>query len=162
MAGVKNGLRKINREIVSAVIFSKDNKIFMGWIEPSRGAVYPDCWHIPGGGVQKNEDLIAALKREIIEEVGIDISKYPIKLIDNTLFGVSEKTLRQTGEKVLCHMHYNDYKIVIDDKNADEIELKMEDDEFDKVKWFDILEIPKVKLTPPSIDLFKKMGILKD
>lgn len=64
-------MRKIKREIVSALLFSKDNKLLMGKKDPTKGGVYPDCWHLPGGGVDDGESLVDALKREVIEEVGM-------------------------------------------------------------------------------------------
>lgn len=36
-----------------------------------RNKVSEDFWCLPGGGVEEGEDIIAALKREIIEETGI-------------------------------------------------------------------------------------------
>lgn len=43
-------LREITREIVSGLIFSADGKLLMGKKDPTKGGVYSDCWHIPGGG----------------------------------------------------------------------------------------------------------------
>jgi len=71
-------MREIQRTIVSALIFSKDGKLLMGKKNPAKGGVYPDCWHIPGGGVEEKETLEQALKREVQEEVGINISPYRI------------------------------------------------------------------------------------
>ncbi|MEI6040123.1 MAG: NUDIX hydrolase [Candidatus Berkelbacteria bacterium] len=153
-------MRKINREIVSAVIISKDNKIYFAkYTRP--GGVYADCWHIPGGGIEEGEDQITALKREITEETGINITNAKIKFIDGEEFGDSEKTLRDTGETVLCHMHFNDYQINID-LDADKIEMNPTDDEFSEQKWVNFDDIKNLNITPPSINLFKKMGILKD
>lgn len=50
-------MRKINRIIVAALIFSKDGKLLMGTKDPRRGGVYSDCWHLPGGGVEEGETL---------------------------------------------------------------------------------------------------------
>lgn len=120
-------MRKIQREIVGAMIFSKDGKLFQGKKDPKRGGVYPDAWHIPGGGIEKGEDKLTALKREIMEETGIDISPYTIELVDDSGTGASEKTL-ESGEQVVCEMAFTVYRVSIDDKNADEIGVTLNSD----------------------------------
>jgi len=151
-------MREINREIVSAVILSRDNKIFLGKKSEKTGQVYGGCWAIPGGGIDPGEDNLTALKREIMEETMIDAADAEIKLIDDKKTGTSEKILKDTGEKVLCHMRFHDYKVSLT-KNADEIETNT-DREFEESGWFSIHELKKLKLTPPSEELFKMMGYL--
>jgi 8-oxo-dGTP pyrophosphatase MutT (NUDIX family) len=152
-------LRKITREIVSAVIFSGDNKILFGKKDPSKGGVYSDCWHIPGGGIDEGEDKITALIREVNEETGLNIDTSYVELLDDKGKGQSEKVLKYTGEKVLCNMNFNVYKVSIS-KNSSELSLLPTDDLME-LKWFDIKEIEDVKLTPPSVDLFTRIGYLK-
>jgi 8-oxo-dGTP pyrophosphatase MutT (NUDIX family) len=151
-------MRKIKREIVSAIIFSKDGKIFQGMKDINKGGVYADCWHIPGGGIEEGEDKNSALMREVKEETGIDISRYNIEHIDSSGRGESKKILK-TGEMVLCEMQFYVYKIVIDDKNADEIEVKLNDD-LVKFQWTEINNLKEMKLTPPLADLFKKLDYI--
>jgi 8-oxo-dGTP pyrophosphatase MutT (NUDIX family) len=153
-------LRKITREIVSAVIFSGDNKILFGKKDPSKGGVYFDCWHIPGGGIDEDEDKTTALIREVKEETGLEIDSSNIELLDDKGKGQSEKVLKDTGEKVLCNMNFNVYKVSIS-KNSNELSLLPTDD-LVELKWFDIQEIKKAKLTPPSVELFTRIGFLKN
>jgi ADP-ribose pyrophosphatase YjhB (NUDIX family) len=56
-------MRKIKREIVSALIFSGGGKIFLGKKDMKTGGVYCDCWHIPGGGIEDGENKRDALIR---------------------------------------------------------------------------------------------------
>lgn len=152
-------MRKIKRDIVSALIFAKDGKLFQGMKDSGRGGVYSDCWHIPGGGVDEGESKEVALKREVAEEAGIDISGYKVVLVDDAGKGESNKTLN-TGENVICKMNFFVYKVEINDKNSDEIKVSLDDD-LVKYRWTDPKELRNLKLTPPSAELFKKLGYLR-
>ena len=152
-------MREIERDIVSALIFSKDGKLFQGMKDTEKGGVYSDCWHLPGGGVDEGENREEALKREVKEETGIDISQYKIDLIDQKGRGESRKILK-SGEEVLCKMKFFVYKVDINDKNSNEVEVNLSDD-LVKYRWSDLSELASLKLTPPSIELFKKLGYIK-
>jgi 8-oxo-dGTP pyrophosphatase MutT (NUDIX family) len=160
-------MRTVNRDIVSAVIISKDNKIFMGRKDPSKGGVYSDCWHIPGGGIEDGETQIQALEREVFEETGIYLSQkekvksenISIKLLDDSGNGESIKKLKDTGEEVICKMKFIVYKVEIEDRNADEIKINLNDD-LVEFRWFEFSELKNIKLTPPSEELFKKLDYL--
>ena len=151
-------MRTIKREIVSALIISEDNKLFLGKKDPAKGGVYSDCWHIPGGGIEERENLLEGLQREILEETGIDINSYAVKLIDNEGHGTSEKTLGN-GEKVLCEMNFNVYQVNINNKKSIEIDIKLSDD-LVEYKWTSFNDLGSVKLTPPSKELFKKLNLI--
>lgn len=148
-------MKKIERDIVAAMIISRDGKLLLGKKHVDKGGVYIDCWHIPGGGVENGEELKTAVIREIKEEVGIDLKQYEIELYDDLGFGQSERIY--DGEKVLCKMHFNVFKIRIDDKNADEIKTSLDDD-IEKIEWVEFKDLENFKLTPPSIELFTRKG----
>ncbi len=152
-------MKEITRDIVSALIFSKDGKLFQGKKDPAKGGVYIDCWHIPGGGIENDEDKIDALKREILEETGIDISPYEIELVDDIGKGESEKVDSDSGEIFLCKMNFFVYRVDIDDKLASEIEISLDDD-LVEYQWTDVSEIMKLDLTPPSFELFKRLALV--
>ncbi len=151
-------MRTIHREIVSALIFSQDGKLFQGMKNPKDGGVYADCWHIPGGGIDDGEDKLTALVREIKEETGITVPIDKIELVDDQGRGESEKVLKNTGERVLCKMKFNVYKITLD-QNATDIRVNLEDD-LVSYQWIDLVELKNVKLTPPSVILFQRLGYL--
>lgn len=151
-------MRTVEREIVSALIFSKDGKLFQGMKDPKDGGVYADCWHIPGGGIDDGEELIPALIREIKEETGLDISQSHIELIDDKGRGQSQKTLKDTGETVLCNMKFNVYKVQLD-VDANEVPVSLNDD-LVRFQWVDPKDLKDIKLTPPSVILFRRLGYL--
>lgn len=151
-------LREITRQIVSALIFSSDNKLLMGKKDPSKGGVYAEAWHIPGGGVDEGEDKLTTLRREILEETNIPVDGAEIELTDDTGRGATEKTLKDTGERVWCNMNFNVYSVRLK-QAAGQIELKPSDD-LVELRWFDLSELPNVQLTPPSVELFTRLGYL--
>jgi 8-oxo-dGTP pyrophosphatase MutT (NUDIX family) len=151
-------MRTIHRVIAAGLIFSKDGKLLMGKKDPESGGVYADCWHLPGGGVNEDETYEEALRREIAEEVGIDIASADITLADDKGTGQSEKTLQDTGEKVICNMLFNVYQVDLQE-NAADIDLGAGDD-LVVLEWIDPKGLPDYTVTPPSKKLFKRLGWL--
>ncbi|RJP45903.1 MAG: NUDIX hydrolase [Armatimonadetes bacterium] len=151
-------MRTVKRSIVSALILSFDNKILMGRKDREDGGVYPDCWHIPGGGIDEGESKFEALRREMMEEIGVDISGIEVELV-NEDEGTAEGVIKKTGEKVLFEMDFSVYKIILD-KKCEDTEVRLSDDlvEYD---WFDLSSLKDLKLPPPSVTLFKKLGYLE-
>lgn len=152
-------MRTIQREIVAGLIVSKDGKFLFGKKDPKGGGVYVDCWHTPGGGIEKNESLLEALQRELLEEVGVDISPYKVELLDDSDTGFAEKTLKETGEKVMVEMRFHVYRILIRDKTSEEIKISLNDD-LAEYQWVAPEDLRKIKITPPSVKLFLKLGYL--
>ena len=65
----------MSRKIITAVIgvIQKDNKYLLTHRhEPNHPDVHAR-WQLPGGGVEYGESLLTALRRELMEEVGIEI-----------------------------------------------------------------------------------------
>jgi 8-oxo-dGTP pyrophosphatase MutT (NUDIX family) len=154
----KKKMRTIYRDCAVGLIVSKDNKFLFGKKDPEGGGVYVDCWHLPGGGIDDGETDEAALTREMREEVGIDISNANVSLLDDKGQGVSEKTLKDTGEVVLCQMKFKVFRIDID-SNAADISVTPGDD-IQTTTWTEPGKLSDYKLTPPSVKLFTRLGYL--
>jgi 8-oxo-dGTP pyrophosphatase MutT (NUDIX family) len=146
-------MRTIKRDIVGAFIFSSDGKILLG-----KGGVYNGHWLVPGGGVDIGETKLDALKREILEETGIDISTAKIEPLKDVLTGQSEKVLRGTTEKVKVGMKFYNFSVRLT-QAAEDIILTAEDD-FTDAAWFPVAELSKLDLAPPSVVILKKLGYL--
>lgn len=151
-------MRTIQRDIVGAFIFSADNKLLLG--KSIKGGVYPDAWIVPGGGVEPDESKIDAIRRETLEETGLDITNAHIEVIDGALTGQSEKTLRDTGETVIVDMKFYNYKVTLSE-TSDSIQLLHEDD-FIQARWFGIDELESLTMSPPTVITLKKMNLIKE
>ncbi len=91
------------------------------------------------------------------EETGLDVSAHPAELIDEAT-GEAKKTLKTTKEQVLCKMRFHVYRIVLP-QDADEIEIVL-DDAHTEFRWVNPRELIGLKLAPPTVELFKKLGYL--
>lgn len=153
-------MRTINREIVSGHIYSSDGRLLMARnTHPTAGVVYGDCWKIPGGGIEIGETKLETLTREVREETGIDITPFQAELLDDSMIGEAEKILRGIGERVLAKMKFFTYKVVLD-KPYSQILVTLDPHEFNEYQWFELSELKSLKLSPPSIELFEKLGYL--
>ena len=67
-----NGIIKA-RKIVRAIVLDEQNRIALTKINNNDKFGLRDYYELPGGGVQKGETLIEALRREMEEEIGCHI-----------------------------------------------------------------------------------------
>jgi len=149
--------RQIFRTIAVGLIISADGKVLIG--KKKDGGVYPDCWHLPGGGVKKDETLKQALVREIKEETGMDLNKIKatINLIDDRGRGEHYRTTANK-EKVLAKMQFMVFEVRLNLSSAD-INLKPGDD-LGELHWITLDQLDKYQHTPPSVELFKRLELI--
>ena len=155
-----NNLRVIDREIASAIVISSDDKVLMGRKDPSKGGVYADAWHIPGGGVDEGELLEDALRRELSEEViGLDLTNARIKRLDLPGGGETEKILA-TGERVWVRMNFNRFEVRMP-QTADKLlhEIKA-GDELVELRFFTRDELNDVEQIPGGREAFRELGYM--
>ena len=120
----------------------KNGKILIAERKDHRG-----CWQFPQGGVDKGEDLIGALYREVAEEIGVGPDLYRIVACRTDYRykfpnGHLKKGLfcGQTQTYFLCDYHGTKH----------DIDLKAHVQEFVNFKWikpekFDLGGVPKFK-----------------
>lgn len=153
-------LRTIERDIAGAVIISADGKLLMGQKVPHSGAVYAQgYWVIPGGGVEPGETVLQALHREIFEETGLNSTPYPVSQLP-AITGRSVPKPLPTGETVIAKMEFLNFRVDIPLPAAD-IPIGPSD-ELPILEWFELADLGKVKLSPPSVELFTKLGFLSE
>jgi 8-oxo-dGTP diphosphatase len=59
--------------VVVGLFFNKQGQILAG--KRQKHQIYADFWEFPGGKVEDNEELISALKREMAEELDVEVLK---------------------------------------------------------------------------------------
>ena len=130
---------------VGIAILNSKNKVFVG----KRKDNPLDKWQMPQGGVDSNESLLQAMKRELLEETSIKNIKVlkefdqwlEYELPENLIGKIWKGKYRGQKQKwFVVKFLGDDREINIDTKNA----------EFMEWKWIDI------DLLPDLIVLFKK------
>ncbi|MFA6306328.1 MAG: nucleotide exchange factor GrpE [Patescibacteria group bacterium] len=107
---------------VSAFIFNKDGKLLL-----TRSPKWGNLWVVPGGKVDFGESMEQTLKREMKEELNLDISNIEY---------LTTIELNRTEERPNLHMVVNEFIATADD---DDVKLNDEHSEFDWRKpeeWF--------------------------
>jgi 8-oxo-dGTP pyrophosphatase MutT (NUDIX family) len=79
-----NESKIILRNAVRAIII-KENNILMVFLEKTKE------YKFPGGGVEKNETIEEALKREVLEEVGYNVIEIAKKIGVITEYGIAKE-----------------------------------------------------------------------
>lgn len=113
---------------------------------------------IPGGGIEEGETQLEAVKREILEETGLDISNAVIEQLQYVSTGESEKTLKETNEVVLVKMEFYDFVVRLD-QNSTDITLVFEDD-FGDAEWYAANELQNLRVGSSTILTLQKLGFL--
>ena len=124
---------------VGIIVLNHENKIFVG----KRKDNPVDKWQMPQGGVDKGEDFITAMKRELKEETSIDNIKI-IKEIDGWLEYELPKNLLGIIWKGKFRGQKQKWFIVRFTGTDSEINLETKYPEFIEWKWIEMDDLPKV------------------
>ena len=124
---------------VGIIVLNSDNQVFVGKRKDNPG----DKWQMPQGGVDKGEDFITAMRRELIEETSIKNIKilkeihnmYQYELPNNLVGIIWKGKFRGQRQKWFIT------KFIGKD---DEINLDTKHPEFIDWKWIDPNDLPKV------------------
>lgn len=119
--------KSLNKDhlVVSAVVTSF-NKILV--LRRAANDSYPGMWEFPGGGVDKGETVIQAIRRETKEETNLDVEEFPSAelMIHPTRTALRVVMLFECSDistMALSHEHDEHYWMDIDSltgKNEDE------------------------------------------
>ena len=139
------------RKGVVIVVLNSDNKVFVG----KRKDNPFDKWQMPQGGVDKNENLLSAMKRELLEETSIKSIKI-IKEFDFWLQYELPKNLigkiwkgKYRGQKQKWFL----VKFLGEEK---EININTTNPEFIEWQWIEKEELPNLIVNFKK-DVYKKI-----
>ncbi|NLY88828.1 MAG: NUDIX domain-containing protein [Firmicutes bacterium] len=137
--------------VVGAVIFNSDNKILL-----CKSHKWNDEYIIPGGHIELGEKMEEALKREVLEETGLEV--YDLQLV-----GLKEWIYSDSfGEKK--HIIFIDYlcktdscNVVLNDEAEDYIWIGLDEIEKYRINSFTkalLTELRNKKESPQRIEIF--------
>ena len=124
---------------VGVIVLNNENKVFVGKRKDNPG----DKWQMPQGGVDKNENFLTAVKRELNEETSIKNIKI-IKELDGWFEYELPKNLLGIIWKGKFRGQKQKWFVARFIGEESEINLKTENPEFIEWKWIKIDELPKV------------------
>ena len=117
---------------VRCIVMHDDNILFIKNTYNNRG------WDLPGGGVHPGEDLYAAAKREVVEEVGLQLQSV-------SFLGNYESRFEYKKDQVNCFLGYADTK-----------DYTIDPGEILEAQWFPKDNLPEVfVLAQRCLDLRK-------
>ena len=139
---------------VGIIVLNNDNQVFVGKRKDNPG----DKWQMPQGGVDKGEDFITAMRRELVEETSIKNIKilkeihnmYQYELPNNLVGIIWKGKFRGQRQKWFITKFLG---------KDDEINLNTQHPEFIDWKWIDPQDLPEV-----IVDFKKKLylNLLKE
>jgi len=139
------------RLVVVPVIRAANGSVLLCRMPIDRG-VYPGQWALPGGGVEPGEQIEEALRREIREELGVELtSARPLFFTDR----LREKTF-PGGERRLIYMVFLLYECTV---ATDPIQLS---DEFTEYAWVLTSSLPEYDLNEATRQTFTTMGLMQN
>ena len=124
---------------VGIILINNENKIFVG----KRKDNPIDKWQMPQGGVNKNENFINAMKRELFEETGVKSIEI-LKELDGWFEYELPKNLLGIIWKGRFRGQKQKWFIAKFTGNEKEINLNTENPEFIEWKWVKMDELPYI------------------
>jgi nucleoside triphosphatase len=138
------------RLIVVPVIGRADGRYLLIKMSPHRG-VFPGQWGLPGGGVEEDERIEDALRREVREELQLEI-----ETLTPLYFKAQEhEKLYPDGRRETMYMVFLIYRCTVRDGDP------VINDEFDAVAWVAPDELETYDVNEATRATLRQVGILQ-
>ncbi|HSX00399.1 MAG TPA: NUDIX hydrolase [Patescibacteria group bacterium] len=145
---------------VVGLVVSNDGRILLGKKNPQRDDSYPGTWQLPGGDIRADESQHEALRRNVKDELGIDITPYLPEFVDGSGHDESEQIDKTTGKKVVYQTIFYTYKVHLPIPSTS-LPNALNGGEFMQLAWSAPAELNNYQLSPPTVVLFTKLGYLR-
>ncbi len=138
-------MKKVGPLIVGVAVIKRGNK-FLLCKRRSKLKIWRK-WEVPGGIVNFGESLEDAIKREVKEEIGVEVELVkPIDFFFTNIWKLKKKRIHVFLVGYLCRIKRGKPKPC--------------DREIEKVKWFSIEEVKKLDCLPGSKEFVLKAANL--
>ena len=136
---------------VGIVVLNKKNKVFVG----KRIDNPKNFWQMPQGGVNQNENLLQAAKRELEEETGIKSVELVKELKEWLQYDIPKSLLGKIWKGKYRGQNQKWFIMNFIGKD-DEININTKNPEFLDWKWITISELPRIAVSF-KVELYKKI-----
>jgi len=118
--------------------------------KPARRGVFPGQWGLPGGGVEEGETPEAALRRELLEEVGLEVGNIQPLFFS---FGRYTKYFPDGAQREL------DMLFLLYSCRAASQEVRL-NDEFEAYRWVSQSALRDLDLNVETRKTFTRLGLI--
>lgn len=137
----------LHRTIVAGLVWNRRGQLLLCQMSPHRG-VFPGQWGIPGGGLESGESMEVALRRELREEIGVEIDDIcPAFFKDGLHQKVFADGSRRSVYMIFLLFHCT----------ARQEALRLDEEHVD-YRWVNEGEIGGMDLNTETVDTLKRLG----
>ena len=132
-------------------VIVKDDRVLL--VKKSRGA-YTGKYDLPGGSLEHGEKPVETLKREIMEEVGVNVKNCRIMDANSVVVDWDNPYINERE-----HMHHIG---IIYDVEIEDGDIKTDADGLDSLGavWYSLSKIKKEKISPLTYETLKLKKII--
>ena len=136
-----------HRTIVVGLVWNRRGELLFCKMSPDRG-VFPGQWGFPGGGIEPGDRMVEALRRELMEELGLEI-----EAIRPAFFKDGEylKTYSDGSKKPV-------YMIFLLFHCTARSEVLHLNEEFSEYRWVAEEEVAALVLNEETVDTLARLG----
>ncbi|MEJ2153299.1 MAG: nucleoside triphosphatase NudI [Gemmatimonadota bacterium] len=135
------------RTIVVGLVWNHDGELLFCRMHPERG-VFPGQWGFPGGGIEPGERMEDALRRELREELGIEVENIRPAFFKDC---AHDKVFADGSTKPV----YMIFLLFHCTAASDRLKLN---DEFVEYRWVRENEVSAMHLNSETVDTLERLG----